>query len=142
MCAAYRGTSRFFSSFYNRDHEVATILLVLILISLISITVNILFCLRGRNKQLKPGRHTPSRDRSPRLPSADITAMQHTQNQIPIFREIQSINRNKTGNVFAMEILDKPSATMTTQSQHVLEMIEKLEDEDDSDDDDTAFLLK
>jgi len=145
ICQVYRGTSHFIGGLSTRELGILVVLIGLVSLCLISISFNVYYCLKARTKQNnRVGRSSSSRGmRSPKLPAADMTAQEHVQRQIPIYREIQNINKNKSDNSFRMEIRGKKDS-VTSQSRDVLEMIEKIQFEEDSfsEGDDTALLLK
>lgn len=144
-CQVYRGSTHYIGGLTTRELGILAVLIGLVALCLISISFNVYYCLKARAKQNnKSGRGSSSRGvRSPKLPAADMTAQEHVQRQIPIYREIQNINKNKSDSSFRMEIRGKKEE-VTSQSRDVLEMIEKIQFEEDSgsEADDTALLLK
>jgi len=144
ICAVYRGTARFLNGVSSRELAMLGVVIVLLAVSLISVSINVNYCLKTSNKQNKNIRgSSSSRGRSPRLPAADITTREHTQRQIPVYREIQRLSNNQQASNTIPLVEKKPSpASIRRQSHNVLEMIEKLEVEEESDADVTSLLLK
>ncbi|KAL5267294.1 hypothetical protein ACHWQZ_G004363 [Mnemiopsis leidyi] len=143
LCQVHRAST--FGGLSTRELGILAVLIGLVALCLTSLSFNVYYCLKSRSKQnSRSSRGSSSRGvRSPRLPAADITAQEHVQRQIPIYREIQNINKKSVDDSFRMEIRGQ-NDTSHAQSRDVLEMIEKIQFEEDSisDEDDTALLLK
>eukprot|EP00116_Pleurobrachia_bachei_P002899 sb/3463161/ len=152
ICQVYRGTYHFINGLPSRDFGILAVLIALVAIVLVSMSVNVYYCLKYKNyKKSRRSRggtssrnhNTNSTSRSPKLPSVSLSPLEHTKRQIPIFRELQ----NGGGQHAGREVLEMQVTNGGGQhtGREVLEMIERVQNEQDSegsDVGDTTALLK